>query len=299
MDSSASVVPLDLTGDADAAVVGGKARGLTVIARAGLPLPEGFVVTTAAHRAAMADAGAVPEQVAREVRRLVEQLGDVPLAVRSSASDEDGGDHSHAGQYLTRLGVRGPDQTLDAILACWASSVSERARAYRGRRGDEAEVAMAVVVQRLAHGEAAGVCMSVDPITGDPGIIVVNAAHGLGELVVNGEVTPDDYRLARDDGRLLAYDAGDMDVMLVMGADGPVQVPVPAGRRAARVLPDECLADLHAGVLECERALGRPADCEFSVVGGRVVWLQCRPMTALPAAAPTTPGGRTQAPAPR
>lgn len=293
------MVPLDLTGDADPAVVGGKARGLTVIARAGLPLPDGFVVTTAAHRAAMADAGAVPERVAREVRRLVEQLGDVPLAVRSSASDEDGGDHSHAGQYLTRLGVRGADQTLDAILACWASAAGERARAYRGRRGDDAEVAMAVVVQRLAHGEAAGVCMSVDPITGDPGTIVVNAAHGLGELVVNGEVTPDDYRLSRADGRLLAYDAGDMDVMLVMGADGPVQVPVPAGRRAARVLPDERLADLHAGVLECERALGRPADCEFSVVDGRVVWLQCRPMTALPATASTTPGGRTQAPAPR
>lgn len=276
------MIPLARVGGAHATLVGGKARGLAVIARAGLPVPDGFVVTTVAHRIAMAGAGDVPGDVAHEVTRLVGELGDVPLAVRSSASDEDGGDHSHAGQYLTQLGVRGPRETLDAIRSCWASADGARARAYRTQRGEDAGVAMAVVVQRLAHGEAAGVCMSVDPVTGDPDTIVVNAAHGLGELLVNGEVTPDDYRLSRADGRLVRYDAGDMEVMLVMGPDGPIQVPVPAHWRAARVLPDARLADLHAGVLACERALGRPADCEFSIVTGRVVWLQCRPMTALP-----------------
>jgi pyruvate,water dikinase len=157
---------------------------------------------------------------------------------------------------------------------------------------------MAVIVQRLAHGDAAGVCMSVDPVTGDPASIVINAAHGLGELVVNGEVTPDDYRLARADGRLVRFDGGDMDVMLVMGPDGPVRIPVPAHRREARVLADERLADLHAGVLACERTLGRPADCEFSIVGDDVVWLQCRPMTALPATAPDIPGRDSVRPRP-
>ena len=76
-------------------------------------------------------------------------------------------------------------------------------------------------------------------------------------------------------------DPGDQDVMLVPGPDGVAEVPVPADRRDARVLGDDLLAEVHDGLLRCERALGLPADCEFSVVDGRVVWLQCRPMTAL------------------
>jgi pyruvate,water dikinase len=133
---------------------------------------------------------------------------------------------------------------------------------------------MAVIVQRLAAGEAAGVGMTCDPVTGDPETIVVNATWGLGEPLVSGLVTPDDYRLARADGRLLRHDPGDFDVMLVQGPDGVVEVPVPDDRRAARVLGDDQLTEVHDGLLRCERALGRPADCEFSVVGGRVVWLQ-------------------------
>ena len=101
---------------------------------------------------------------------------------------------------------------------------------------------MAVIVQRLAGGEAAGVCMSCDPVTGATDTVVVNAAFGLGELVVSGLVTPDDYRLSRADGALVGFSAGYKDIMLVMGADGPVERPVPAERREARVLDDALLA---------------------------------------------------------
>ena len=111
-------------------------------------------------------------------------------------------------------------------------------------------------------------CMSRDPVTGDPGTIVVNAAYGLGELVVSGLVTPDDYRLARADGRLMRFEPGYKDIMLVMGADGIVELPVPVERQEARVLDDALLAALHDGLLRCERELGRPADCEFSIVDG-------------------------------
>ena len=270
---------------ADPALVGGKARGFTVIARAGLPAPEGFVVTTAVHRAAAADGGRMPAEAVALVTELLEELGDVPLAVRSSATGEDGAEHSHAGQYLTRLGVR-PADAVEAVHDCWASAGDARAAAYRAHRGHDGGVGMAVIVQRLAGGEASGVGMSRDPVTGDPGTVVVNAAYGLGELLVSGLVTPDDYRLSRDDGRLVAYTPGDHDVMLVPGADGVTEVPVPSALRAARVLDDALLADVHDGLLRCERALGRPADCEFGVVGGRVVWLQCRPMTALATAEP-------------
>ena len=276
-----AVVPLSLVGDAHPDLVGGKARGFAVIARAGLPAPEGFVVTTAVHRAATTDSGRIPEHVARQVVGLVGEMGGGPLAVRSSATSEDGAEHSHAGQYLTRLGVRGHEEALQAILDCWASATDARAEAYRAGRGGDGPGEMAVIVQRLAGGEAAGVCMSCDPVTGATDTVVVNAAFGLGELVVSGLVTPDDYRLRRSDGSLLRFEPGYKDIMLVMGADGPEERPVPAGRREERVLDDALLAELHRGLLDCERELGRPADCEFSVVEGSVVWLQCRPMTAL------------------
>lgn len=285
------MIALSRVGDADPDLIGGKARGFAVIARAGLPAPDGFVVTTAAYRAAAADSGNVPGTVARQVADLVAAMGDVPLAVRSSATAEDGAEHSHAGQYLTRLGVRGPDETLQALLDCWASAEDARAGAYRAHRGHEGGVEMAVIVQRLAGGEAAGVCMSRDPVTGDPGTIVVNAAYGLGELVVSGLVTPDDYRLARADGRLLRFEPGFKDIMLRMGDDGLVEVPVPDDLQEARVLDDALLTDLHDGLLRCERELGCAADCEFSIVDRRVVWLQCRPMTALADATPPGAAG--------
>jgi pyruvate,water dikinase len=283
------LVPLASAGDADPARIGGKARGFATIARAGLSAPEGFILTADAHRAADG-AGRLADDAAQAVAAAVAAFGDAPLAVRSSATGEDGAEHSHAGQYLTRLGVRGPAEVLDAVHACWASAHDERAAAYRNGRGQEGAVAMAVIVQRLAAGEASGVGMSRDPVTGDPGTVVVNAAWGLGELLVSGLVTPDDYRLARADGRLLRWDAGDMETMLVPAPDGVAEVPVPGDRRGGRVLGDDLLAEVHDGLLRCERALGLPADCEFSVVGGRIVWLQCRPMTAL-ATPPPIPEG--------
>ena len=270
-------------------LVGGKAQGFATLAAAGLPVPEGFVLTTVVHRSAGADPTRVPEPVATEVGRRIAELGDVPYAVRSSATGEDGGDHSHAGQYLTRLGVRGTDEVLEAVLACWASATEGHGAAYRSARGQHASVEMAVIVQRLAHGQAAGVCMSCDPVTGDRGTIVVNASYGLGELVVSGVVTPDDYRLARGDGVMLSFTPGDKDLMLVMGDDAPVEVEVPEDLREQRVLDDAQLTELHDGLLRCERVLGRPADCEFSVVDGRILWLQCRPMTAL-----APPAGHTR-----
>lgn len=289
------MVPLSEVGAADPDLIGGKARGFAVIARAGLSAPDGFVLTSAVHRAAAADAGRMPTRVAERVVNMVRDMGDAPLAVRSSATTEDGAELSYAGQYLTRLGVRGPEETLDAIMACWDSAMDARAEAYRAGRGGDGGVEMAVIVQHLAAGEAAGVCMSRDPVTGDPETVVVNAAFGLGEQVVSGLVTPDDYRLSRSNGALVRFDAGYKDTMLVLTPDGPREVPVPHVRREERVLHDALLEELHRGLLRCERELGAPADCEFSVVEGRLIWLQCRPMTALeaPGGAPPTGGRRT------
>jgi pyruvate,water dikinase len=279
------VIPLAELASVDRGLLGGKAHGLATLAQAGLPVPDGIVVTRAAYREAARDGlapDAVPAALAEAIADAVRALGDGPLAVRSSAADEDGGEHSAAGQYLTRLGVRGPEAVLRAVVECWASLADDRADAYRrasGHCGQPAE--MAVVVQRMIEAEVAGVVFTADPLTGDPSVIVINASWGLGESVVSGTVTPDDYRVARDDGRIVAFEAGWKDVMMVVAEDGVRSVGVPAERWESPTLDGRALSALREGALRCEAILGRAADLEFCLRDRAVTWLQCRPVTAL------------------
>lgn len=279
------VVPLEAAGRWPSALVGGKARGFGTLARAGLPVPEGFVLTTSAYRAAAEHAGA-PVRMGGQLRRLIaealEPLGDAPLAVRSSASDEDGGDRSYAGQYATVLGVRGQRAVEEAVLECWASADGGRASAYREPALGQRPADMAVIVQRLMQPAAAGVVFTADPVTGDRETLVINVSLGLGEAVVSGVVTPDDYRLARSDGTLRHLEPGWKHIMMVWDGEGIREVEVPEALREAPALDDAALVAVHRGAVACEAALGRPVDCEFCVCEGRVVWLQCRPLTALP-----------------
>lgn len=183
------VLPLDDQG-ADLATVGGKGASLARLVRAGLPVPGGFHVTTDAFRLA-GPAGEVPAEVADEIRAA---LPDGPVAVRSSATAEDLPDLSFAGQHDTVLDVRG-EGVLDAVRRCWASLGTERAVAYRARNGIT-DAAMGVVVQEMVPADAAGVLFTANPVTGARDETVVNAAPGLGEALVGGEVTPDEYVVA-------------------------------------------------------------------------------------------------------
>jgi pyruvate,water dikinase len=274
------ILPLAAAATRPQWLVGGKARGFATLTGAGLRVPDGFVITTLAHRAAEG-AGPVPSALAGLIAAHLDGLGDHPMAVRSSACGEDGAEHSFAGQYATVLGARGSHEVLAAVAECWESARGARALAYRGAADGVAD-AMAVIVQRLVQPAAAGIAFTADPVTGDRETVVVNASYGLGEAVVSGVVTPDDYRLARDDGRILRIEIGDKDVMLRWD-DGTVrEVAVPDAHRAARALDDAALAAVHRGALACEAALGRPVDCEFCVADDHVTWVQCRPLTALP-----------------
>jgi len=281
MITADAILPLTVATALPESLVGGKARGFATLVDAGLPVPDGFVITTVAHRAAGA-ARPLPADLRQALAAALDDLGDEPVAVRSSACGEDGGDHSFAGQYATVLGVRGLAEVAEAVAVCWASADADRARAYRRRTGPGGEECMAVIVQRLVRPDAAGIVFTADPVTGGRDVVVVNASYGLGEAVVSGVVTPDDYRLARADGRIVRVDVGDKDLMLVWDGAGVREVPVPEAHRAARALDDDALAAVHAGALACEQLAGRPVDCEFCLADGRVTWLQCRPLTALP-----------------
>ena len=237
---------LDLRDSLEVELVGGKAASLGTLLRAGFPVPGGFTVTADAPRALMRAAYAA--------------LGeDVPVAVRSSATTEDGADASCAGQHDTYLWVSGADAVVEHVARCRASLDTERALAYRHDRG-LGEGRMAVVVQRMFPARAAGVAMTLNPSNGDRSKIAVEAAPGVGEAVVSGTVTPDHFLV----------DKVMLDVVSTRAADGDA---VPDA--APRSRPSPQLAK------DAERHYGRPQDIEWAIdAEGRVVLLQSRPETA-------------------
>ena len=267
--------------DAGALLVGGKGLSLGKAARAGLPVPAGFVVTTQAYRR-LAERGVRSDPgFMRGVLHAYETLGSGPVAVRSSATAEDAADASFAGQQETALGVRGHDPLLDAIERCWRSLFTERAVAYRAKQNvDGSGLAMAVVVQKLVPAEAAGVLFTRDPLDPDGTRMLVESAWGLGEVVVSGRVQPDRFALARETGAVLTRALGSKAVRVVAG----VEEHVPPDLQRQFSLSDPALADLADLGRKVEAFYGDARDVEWAYAGGRFALLQARPITAAGAA---------------
>src|SRR3954453_3036388 len=264
---------------ADAALAGGKAASLSALA-ARYDVPPGFVVALPGAALDRAARGAVVDAY----RALAERCGveDPPVAVRSSAIDEDGAAASFAGQHDTFLNASGADPRGGAIPRCVASFAGERALAYRRRAGlAPAPERAAVLVQQLVNADAAGGVFSANPVTGARDEVVVNAAWGLGESVVAGTVTPDAIVVGRDDLAVRAHDVGDKRRMTIPVAGGIREVPVP-GRIARMPAVDAGQARAAAELtLELEREMGWPVDVELAWAGGELFLLQCRPITTL------------------
>jgi rifampicin phosphotransferase len=284
-------------GRGDIAVAGGKGANLGELTRAGLPVPPGFVLTTAAYRAVAGNnrdgftSRPIPEDMAREITEAWSALGEGPVAVRSSATAEDLEGASFAGQQDTYLNVRGAAALLDAVRECWASLWTERAVAYRARQGiDPAEVALAVVVQRMVEADAAGVMFTANPTNGRRDEVVLSAAWGLGESVVGGTVTPDDLVVEKAGLRVAARTTADKAVMTVYAGERTAEVPVPADRRREPVLDDKAAAVLAELGVRIEQHYGAPQDIEWARADGEFFVVQARPITALPEpeAAPPT-----------
>jgi rifampicin phosphotransferase len=236
------VAPLGAFGRSDLASAGGKGANLGELIRAGLPVPDGFVVTTDAYAEmvrtsgppidehptdddggsirARFEAAEVPGAIAAAVAKAYAELGGGPVAVRSSATAEDLPGAAFAGQQDTYLNVLGEPAVLAAVRSCWASLWTDRAIAYRRGRGIESgEVRIAVVVQRMVQAETAGVMFTADPVSGDRERIVVDASSGLGEAVVSGLVTPDHYVLSPR-GQLLGWSPGRREAVITGAAGG-------------------------------------------------------------------------------
>ena len=256
----------------DLEAVGGKGLSLGLLHRAGLPVPPGFCITATAYRSRNADA--LTPSLQQNVIAAYRTLGAGLVAVRSSATAEDGAVTSFAGQQETFLGVHGEEPLCDAVARCWASLQSERAKAYRDRQG-LGETAMAVVVQQLVPAEVAGVLFTRDPLAQDAERMIVEASWGLGESVVSGRVTPDRFVVDRATGQAMERHLGDK--RFARTADGEAEVA--AERQQQFCLTDTQLIALAELGRKVEAFYRQPRDIEWAWAEGRLWLLQARPIT--------------------
>lgn len=312
------VVAFDDAGATDRALVGGKSANLARLVGSGLPVPAGFCVTTAAYEAliddpaiqeaidelleldptdtaAIADAGAalraqiqdceVPEAVRDAIETALDENVSGPeqaYAIRSSATAEDLPEASFAGQQETFLNVRRND-IIDRVRACMASLFTDRAIAYRARNDiSHKEVALAVVIQRMVSPDAAGICFTADPQTGNRHIASIEAGVGLGEALVSGEVTADSIRVDTRSGEVLNYEVGDQQVAVRSRSEGGTEtVELDATDRTTRVLSADQIQTLVEIGEEIEALFECPQDIEWCIDDGDVSIVQARPITSL------------------
>jgi rifampicin phosphotransferase len=271
----------DQIGPDDRATVGGKGLSLARMAAAGLPVPPGFCVTCAAYRRLRGQQLHAAPELVREIDVAYQALGGGAVAVRSSATAEDGSVSSFAGQQETVLGVVGTEALLDAVAHCWASLDSERAVGYRKHLGvDESGLAMAVVVQRLVPAEVAGVLFTRDPLDPEGKRMLVEASWGLGESVVSGRVTPDRFQIERATGAVCLRQINPKTTELTVEG----LHPVPAERQTRACLDDSQLKELAELGRRVEALYGDPRDVEWAWAEGRFWLLQARPITTVGAA---------------
>jgi pyruvate,water dikinase len=306
----------------DAEDAGGKGANLGELVAAGLPVPRGFVLMRAGYLDSMQAGGVGTElaalhregltrtadserldELCHRMRGLVAKAGvadvvrdqalaayrrlgtDVKVAVRSSATGEDGRDASFAGMNKTITNVAGEDALIDAVGSCWASLFTPRVLTYRSSRGFSADPAMAVVVQEMVAPEQAGVAFTRDPSTSEDHV-VIEAAFGQGEVVVSGKVQPDTYVVDRRSLQVVDSRVGRQDFKIVSGSDGAdVVVKLDPVQANSRVLDDDSLRGIAELAIAVERHNGCPQDVEWAISSGTTWLVQARPITTLDGAA--------------
>ena len=318
--TNTNILPID-TREATLEVAGGKGRSLAEMANAGLAVPGGFYVTTAAYRRFVADnalqariielakpeigeftlsfdkaseaiqalfqSDAMSAAMAAEIAAAYQGIeGDNPaVAVRSSANAEDLPDMSFAGQQDTYLNVRGADEVVAAVRNCWASLWTPRAMSYRHEMGIEHDaVAMAVVVQLMVPSDVSGILFTANPATGERSEMIINASFGLGEAVVGGQVTPDTYTVDRETMAATDTIIGAKEQKIVADGDqGTKLEDIDEEERDQSSLSDDDIKELVTLALKAEAHFGGvPQDIEWAYSGGKLYMLQSRPITNLP-----------------
>jgi pyruvate, water dikinase len=241
-------------------------------------------------RQTVLDAGpsvAAEQSIRTGYQALCEQVGvvDLPVAVRSSATAEDQPDASFAGQQDTYLWIRGEDEVVNHVVRCWASMFSDRAIAYRQENGyAHADVAMSVAIQQMVVPKSAGVAFTLNPTNGDRSTIVIDSAFGLGESVVSGTVTPDNYFVDKIIFEITKRTVSAKELECCLVGDTVMHLPLDATRSTAASLTDDEIKAVARLARQAEKHFGRPQDVEWAVTvndgaPSTVHLLQSRPET--------------------
>ena len=311
-------------------LVGGKGANLGELTQADIPVPPGFVVTTRAYRQFIEDSGLdhtlrrllnglnvdddaqlnakaaavryaieqaeMPAIMQQEITAAYAQLGEGPVAVRSSATAEDLAEASFAGQQATFLNIEGGVNVVEAVQRCWASLFEARAIFYREQAGwGHFDVDLAVPVQRMVQSESSGVMFTVDPITNDHNRVIIEAAFGLGEAVVGGLVSPDHFEVEKSSENILQRQIFTQDRKLVRAPDGVVDPEygpnvwqtLSDADGSQPKLNDEQVVELTAIGKQIESHYGSPQDIEWGWANGQFYLLQTRPITTVAPSAKT------------
>lgn len=292
---------------------GGKGANLGEMIQAELPVPPGFVVLTSAYRefvqandlqkeidaitdslyaddiaslqkashtiAELFEQKSIPDTIGSEIILLYSQL-EGPVAVRSSATAEDLPGTSFAGQYNTYLNVTGPDEVCQAVKRCWASLWNARAVSYRLTQGIPLDIGFAVIVQQFIDGEKAGIVFTANPVNGRRDQIVINASWGLGESIVSGNVSPDQW-VVQKSGPIVETTISKKEVMTVRHKRGTSTVETPKELQDTPVLTQEDIVTLSRLAQKTESYFGSPQDIEWVFNEKKFFLVQTRPITSL------------------
>ncbi|MEI8062326.1 MAG: PEP/pyruvate-binding domain-containing protein [bacterium] len=300
----------------NADIAGGKGASLGEMTQAGIPVPPGFVVLSNAferfiqetnlfeeidgtldavnhnevHTAEAASekikglilSREMPKDIQIEIESSFSKLNTKYVAVRSSATAEDGKDHAWAGQLDSYLNITSVN-LLDKVKHCWASLFTPRAIFYRYEKGlHNTKISVAVVVQKMVDSEISGIAFSVHPVTEDRNQLIIEAGFGLGEAIVSGQITPDSYVVEKEPRRILDINVGTQTEALYKNPEGGnTWKNVSEPKASSQVLTEEQILELSEMILNIERHYGFPCDIEWAYEGGRFYIVQSRPITTL------------------
>jgi pyruvate,water dikinase len=262
----------------DSPTVGGKGASLGEMTRAGFSVPPGFVITTNAYSSFSTGMSTDFETA---VLAAFDSLGANRVAVRSSAVGEDSKDASWAGQFDTYLNVT-RDELIKSIALCWQSASSDAVLQYAKYKNiNSDQLVLAVVVQKMVDSEVAGVAFSVNPVTGNQDEIMIEAVYGLGELLVQGSVTPDNYVFVKSTRELKEKHTPKKSTMMMFKDGANTEQPVPEDHKNRSCLTDAQISQLANTVEKVAAHYNSPQDVEWALEGDHFYIVQSRPVTTL------------------
>jgi len=270
----------------DVATVGGKGASLGEMTNAGIPVPNGFVVTTNAFK--KISGKIIPQGIQEEIFKAFDELNAERVAVRSSAVAEDSSDASWAGQLESYLNVK-RENLLDSVQKCWNSINSDRAKNYAKQQKITAnqltensanQLVVAVVIQKMVESVVSGVMFTVNPVTNNLNEIMIEAAWGLGELLVQGEITPDNYIIDKKT-LTITETIGSQNKMLIYKNGQNKIIPLAENIRSKLTLNKVQIEELVRLGKKIESHYGSTQDIEWAMENDKFYIVQSRPITTL------------------